>query len=255
MNFADAVLLGIVEGLTEFLPVSSTGHLLLSAEVLAVPQTDFVKSFEIAIQLGAILAVVVLYARTLLVDLEVLKRVAVAFLPTAVIGMLAYGFLRDVLFEDNLIVVAALVAGGLFMIGFELFYRAPPQPVDLSTLSFRKAFLIGALQTIAIVPGVSRAAATILAGLAMGMDRRAIVEFSFLLAVPTMAAATGYDLLHTSSGFTLREAATLATGFAVSFVTGVIGIRFLLGYIQRRSFIAFGIYRVVLGAAFFLVVL
>jgi undecaprenyl-diphosphatase len=255
VNFGEAVLLGVIEGLTEFLPVSSTGHLLLSAEVLGIAQSDFVKSFEIAIQLGAILAVVVLYARTLLVDVEVLKRVAVAFVPTAVIGLLAYGFLRDVLFEDNLIVLIALVAGGLFMIGFEMFYRPRPQPLDLSALRYRTAFLIGGLQAVAIVPGVSRAAATILAGLAMGMDRRAVVEFSFLLAVPTMAAATGYDLLHTSRSFTLQEAATLATGFAVSFATAMIGIRFLLGYIRRRSFIAFGVYRVALAVAFFLFLL
>lgn len=255
MSPVEAVVLGIVEGLTEFLPVSSTGHLLLSAQLFGIDQTEFVKSFEIAIQLGAILAVVVLYARTLLLNREIIKRVAVAFLPTALIGALLYGLLRGVLFENNLIVLAALFFGGLFMIGFEMLHRAPPEPTDLSTLPYSRALLIGTFQSVSIIPGVSRAAATIIGGLWLGLDRKAIVEFSFLLAIPTMAAATGYDLLHTFRAFTLQEAVMLGIGFVVSFGTAVLGIKFLLSYIQRRSFIAFGVYRILLAAAFFLFVL
>lgn len=254
MNPSEAIVLGVVEGLTEFLPISSTGHLILTADLLGIEQTEFVKSFEIAIQLGAILAVVVLYARSLLLNREIVKRVAVAFLPTAVAGALLYGLLKGVLLEDSRIVLATLFLGGLFMIGFEMLHRARPEPTDLSTLPYSKALLIGAFQAVAIVPGVSRAAATIIGGLFLGMNRRAIVEFSFLLAVPTMAAATGYDLLHTFSAFDLQEGLMLAIGFLVSFGIAVLGIKFLLSYIQKRSFIAFGVYRIVLAAAFFLFV-
>jgi undecaprenyl-diphosphatase len=250
----EAIVLGVVEGLTEFLPVSSTGHLILTADLLGIEQTEFVKSFEIAIQLGAILAVVVLYARTLLLNREIVKRVAVAFIPTAVAGALLYGLLKTVLLEDSRIVLAALFLGGLFMIGFELLHRARSGPTDLSTLPYSKALLIGAFQGVAIVPGVSRAAATIIGGLFLGLNRRAIVEFSFLLAVPTMAAATGYDLLRTFRAFTVQEAAMLAIGFVVSFATAVLGIKFLLSYIQKRSVIGVGVYRIVLAVVFFLLV-
>lgn len=254
MSPFEAIVLGVVEGLTEFLPVSSTGHLILTARLLGIEQTEFVKSFEIAIQLGAILAVVVLYARTLLLNREIVKRLAVAFLPTALVGALLYGLLRSVLLENSLIVLAALFFGGLFMIGFEMLHRDRLEPTDLSSLPYSKALLIGAFQSVSVIPGVSRAAATIIGGLALGVDRRAIVEFSFLLAVPTMAAATGYDLLRTFRAFDLQEAGLLGIGFVVSFGTAVLGIKLLLGYIQKRSFIAFGVYRIVLAAVFFLFV-
>lgn len=255
MSILEAVVLGIVEGFTEFLPISSTGHLILSSQVLGIEQNDFVKSFQIAIQLGAILAVVVLYAKTLLKNVEVLKRVCIAFLPTAFVGAFLYKILRDVLLGSSEIVIAALLAGGIFMIGFEMLHKKQGSVSDLSSMPYSKALLIGVFQSFSIVPGLSRAAATIIGGLILGLERKAIVEFSFLLAIPTMLAATIFDLSHTFQGFTNQEFIALGIGFFVSFVTAVLGIRFLLSFIQGHSFIPFGLYRIILAILFFLFVL
>jgi undecaprenyl-diphosphatase len=255
MSFLHAILLGIVEGITEFLPISSTGHLILASKLLAVPQTEFVKSFEIAIQLGAILSVVVLYWRRLFVEWEVMKRIAVAFVPTAVIGLALYKVIKTYLFSDT-VVVWALFVGGAAIIIFERCHREKEGAVaDIAQLSYKRAALIGVAQSLAVVPGVSRAAATILGGLLLGMRRSAVVEFSFLLAVPTMAAATGLDLLKTSASFSAGEYGVLAAGFVVSFFVAIVAIRWLLRYIQTHDFTAFGWYRIAVAVAFFLLVL
>jgi undecaprenyl-diphosphatase len=247
MTFLDSILLGIVEGLTEFLPISSTAHLILASEFLGISSSTFLSSFIIAIQLGAIGAVVVLFWRTIVFDLETMKRVGIAFIPTAIIGFLLYRLLKEVLVENLWLVAAALFFGGIVLIVFERYHREGDAEISYTT-----AFFLGCIQALAIVPGVSRAGATILGGLALGVPRVKIVEFSFLLAIPTMLAATGYDLLKSGGAFAASEWELLAVGFVTSFVAAYIGVTWLIRYVQTHSFAAFGWYRVILGAALFI---
>ncbi len=255
MDLLSALILGVVEGVTEFLPVSSTGHLILTARFLGLSQTEFLKSFEITIQLGAILAVVVVYARSLLVRVEVLKRLLAAFIPTGVVGLVLYKFIKKFLLGNVPVVVASLFLGGLFLVLFEKFYREEAGGKDdLSRLSYRDAVLIGLCQSLAMVPGVSRSAATIIGGLLLGLHRKTIVEFSFLLAIPTMLAASAFDLLKSAGDLSLGEGAlsSLAVGFVSSFVVAMMSIKFFLHFIQRHNFTIFGFYRILAAAAFFL---
>ncbi len=251
MNLLDATILGIVEGITEFLPISSTGHLILTNSLLGVPVTEFTKSFEIVIQLGAMCAVLALYMRSFF-DPEILKRLVVAFMPTAVVGFAVYPFVKSVLLGSPLVVVVALFTGGIVLIVFEMLRIVPDESRgELRSMPYGRAALIGLIQSIAVIPGVSRSAATIIGGLSFKMPRAAIVEFSFLLAVPTIAAATGLDLLNSYSSFHIADAAPLAVGFIVSFVVALVSLRFLLRYVRTHSFIAFGIYRIVIALVFF----
>jgi undecaprenyl-diphosphatase len=252
MNYIHALVLGIVEGLTEFLPISSTGHLILTSHLLKIQQTEFMKTFDIAIQLGAILSVVVLYWRRLLVDIEVLKRVVVAFVPTAIIGGIFYKLIKKLLLGNSDVVLWSLLIGGIFMIVFERLYQEKSACIkDISQMSFMQAALIGVCQSIAMIPGVSRAAATIIGGLAMGMRRQMIVEFSFLLAVPTMLAATAIDVLKSSHVFSLEQGIFFLIGFVSAFIVGIISIRFFLIYIQKHNFIPFGVYRIAVALLLF----
>lgn len=254
MDLLQAALLGIIEGVTEFLPISSTGHLILTSHLLGIPSSDFLKSFEISIQFGAILSVVALYWR-LLLDIEILKKLFVGFIPTGIIGLAAYPFLKSYLLDSPLVVLASLFLGGIVLIVFELLYRETPEELPVSHISYTQSFIVGLFQSIAIIPGVSRSAATILGGLMIGIPRRTIVEFSFLLAVPTMAAATGLDLVKNLPAFTSEHMGALAVGFIVSFVVALLSIKFLLHFVRNHTFIPFGIYRILAAAAFFFIVL
>lgn len=254
MTVFQALVLGIVEGLTEFLPISSTGHLILAAKLLGLTQTDFQKSFDIVIQLGAIGAVVVLYWRQFLRP-EVLARVAVAFVPTGAIGLALYPLVKTYLLGNESVVLLALFLGGLILIVFEVFYRKPAgAPADIKSITYLQAICIGLFQAVAIVPGVSRSGATIVGGLAMGLNRETIVEFSFLLAVPTMLAATGLDLAKNASSFSAGQSGALAVGFVASFIVAMLSIKFLLSYVRTRTFIAFGVYRIAAAVLVFLLV-
>lgn len=266
MTFFNSIILGVVEGFTEFLPISSTGHLILTSHLLKLEQDGFLKSFEMAIQLGAILSVMVLYLKRFLLNLEVIKRIAVAFLPTAVVGFLLYGFIKDVLLGSVATVLWSLFLGGVALIAFEFWYKKKRQAPDKLTtseaqrtsdvvavpsLSYSHCFFIGLFQAISVIPGVSRAGATILGGLWLGVSRKTIVEFSFLLALPTMAGATGLDLLKNASSFSFDQFGALAVGFVASFITAVLAIKFLLSFIQKHAFVSFGVYRIVLAIAFY----
>ncbi len=218
--------------------------------MLGLAQSDFLKSFEIAIQLGAIVAALVLYWRSFL-NWPLLTKVAVAFLPTAVIGLALYKVVKGYLLGNELVVLAALLLGGIALIAFERLHGEREGAQGLDALSYKNAALIGLAQSVAIIPGVSRSAATILGGLALNLKRTAIVEFSFLLAVPTMAAATGLDLLKSSGTFAPSEWHALILGFAVSFALALAAIRWLLRYVERHSFESFGWYRILVSIAFF----
>ncbi len=255
-TFFHAIILGLVEGITEFLPVSSTGHMILTAKLLNITSNDFVKSFQIFIQLGAILAVFVLYWKKLLLNTQIVKRVLVAFIPTAIIGLLVYTLVKKYLLGNSWVVVWALLIGGIVLIAFELSHKkriSEQQTInELESISYKQAFVIGLFQSVAVIPGVSRSAATIVGGLLMGISRTAIVEFSFMLAIPTMAAAVGLDLLKTGFSFTPHEVGLLGIGFVTAFISALFAVKFLLRFIQRNTFIPFGIYRIIIGLIFLL---
>jgi undecaprenyl-diphosphatase len=255
MNLFHAVILGVVEGITEFLPISSTGHLILASEILRIPDSEFLKTFEIAIQLGAILSVVVLYWRKIISSVPLLKKLAVAFLPTAVVGLIAYPYVKGYLLGSEQVVLWSLFLGGVAIFLFEKYHPHQKANTDLGSMSYKQALGIGLAQAVAIVPGVSRAAATILGGMFAGMDRKSIVEFSFLLAIPTMAAATGLDLATTSAQLSSSEWTLLGVGFLVSFLTALAAIKWLLGYIQSHDFVSFGVYRVAVAVIFWVVMM
>lgn len=255
MSFLDAIILGIIEGLTEFLPVSSTGHLILASTLLDLPTTEFLQTFEIAIQLGAILAVIFLYGEKLLFDREIIKRVAVALLPALGAGFLFYHSIQQWL-GSEMVVVWSLLIGGVLIIIFEWFHRGREGDFEeLARLPLKTAFFIGLFQALAVVPGVSRAGATIIGGLLLGLRRRAIVEFSFLLAVPTMLAATVLQVTKNAETLSAENFGLLATGFIASFVVATGAIKFLLRFIGTHTFLPFGVYRIIIALLFFWLVL
>jgi undecaprenyl-diphosphatase len=253
MTFFDAVILGIVEGATEFLPISSTGHLILINSLFGNFPTEFVKSFEIIIQLGAIFAVICIYWRSLS-NIELLKKLMVAFIPTGIIGFALYKIVKTYLLTSIPLVLCALAIGGLVLIIFEYFHQPPPEDAPPKPMSYRDAALMGLFQSLAIIPGVSRSAATIIGGLTLGYSRTAIVEFSFLLAIPTLIAATGFDLIKEDFAFTSHEWLLIFIGFVVSFVIAIVSIRWLLHYVRNHSFTVFGVYRILVAVTFYLLI-
>ncbi len=254
MEFLDAIILGIVEGFTEFLPISSTGHLILTSQVLGLPETDFLKSFEIIIQLGAIAAVIVLYFNSFFKAAD-LKKIIIGTLPTAIIGLGLYKIIKNDLLGSENIVIWAMLIGGLLLILFELIYRGPDVPEEeIYEVTYSQAFFIGLFQVLAVIPGVSRSAATIIGGLLMGIPRRTVVEFSFLLAVPTIAGASALDIYNNPGIFSNGNLPLLSVGFVAAFVVAIISIKFLLRYVKNNNFIPFGVYRILLALLFFFLI-
>ena len=255
MTPSDAFLLGIVEGLTEFLPVSSTGHLILTAHILGVPQDEFTKSFEIAIQLGSILAVIFVFLERFIKDLETWKRITLAFLPTGAVGFLLYKLIKGYLIGNDLVVVINLFLGGIVLILADRYCERFCYLRDIDELPLGKAVIIGLFQSLAVVPGVSRSGATIIGGMLMGLSRKSSAEFSFILAVPTMLSATAYDLLKTGPSFDQSQWSLLGIGFATAFITAFLTVKLFLKFLNSHGFTIFGIYRMavaVLYAAAFL---
>jgi undecaprenyl-diphosphatase len=224
MTFLHALLLGVLEGITEFLPISSTGHLILGSRLLGLKPTDFLKSFTVIIQLGAILAVVVLYAKILVKDRQMWLRVSAGFIPTAIVGLFFYDTIHSFL-ESALIVVIVLVGMGVVLIVADKLFAARARLEDSNQLSLVKTVIIGVIQSLAVVPGVSRSGATILGGMMLGLKRPAAAEFSFLLAVPTMVAASGLDVLKSGFIFSSREWLLLAVGFITAFISALLAVR------------------------------
>lgn len=253
MSSFEAFLLGVVEGLTEFLPVSSTGHLILVSNLLGIDQTDTHKAFEVSIQLGSIMAVVFLYWKKFL-DIEILKRLTVAFIPTGILGFLLYKVIKSMF--NPYIVVFMLVLGGLVLIGIEYYHKNKEYAIkSMAEIDYRRAFLIGVFQSMAMVPGTSRSGATIIGGLLLSLNRKTAAEFSFLLAVPTMLMATSYDIYKNHSQFNISDWNNLGIGFITAFLFALIAIKFLLRFISTHNFIPFGVYRILLAVIYFLVVL
>lgn len=245
MTVIEAVIIAIVEGLTEYLPVSSTGHMIIAQSLLKVPSDDFTKAFLINIQFGAILSVVALYWKRFFQSLNFYYKLFAAFLPAAVLGFLLNDFI-DSMLESVTVVAAMLVIGGIFLLFVDKWFLKsesnPNQNID-----FPKAIKIGFFQCIAMIPGVSRSAATIVGGMSQGLSRKTAAEFSFFLAVPTMFAASAYKLLKNHEAITSETLPILLIGNLVAFLVGIIAIKSFIGFLQKYGFKAFGYYRIILG--------
>jgi undecaprenyl-diphosphatase len=250
MDILQTIILSLVEGITEFLPVSSTGHMILASSIMDISDRAFVKTFEIAIQLGAIAAIVMLYYKRFIQGIDIYIKLFIAFLPTAAVGFLAYKTIKTYLCNP-LGVSLALVIGGVILILIDKWVVArESRYAELEDISYKNAFLIGLAQCVSMIPGVSRAAATIIGGVANGLNKKQATEFSFLLAVPTMCAATGYDLLNTDATLSSREFLLLAIGFAGAFVSAWLAVKVFIRFVENHGFKAFGYYRIFIGIVF-----
>ncbi|MDX2061829.1 MAG: undecaprenyl-diphosphate phosphatase [Bacteroidia bacterium] len=250
MSLLEAALLAVVEGLTEFLPVSSTGHLIIASALLGIEPTVFSKNFLVIIQLPAILAVLVLYWRRFLQSVRLYVRLLIAFVPAAVVG-LAFGDTIDGLLENVTVVAVALLVGGVVLLWVDRLFAANEQRGAGAEVTERRSVVVGLFQCLSLVPGVSRSAATIVGGLASGVDRKTAAEFSFLLAVPTMLAATLYKLYktHAAGELAVDNLPVLGLGAVVAFGVALVAIRGFLRYLVRYGFRAFGWYRIAVGGA------
>lgn len=250
MDLLQSIIIAIIEGLTEFLPVSSTGHMILASSLMKIHEDDFVKTFEIAIQLGAILAIVLIYAKRFLQGLSIYYKLTAAFLPTAVIGLLAYDIIKGYLFNP-LVVSLSLVIGGIVLILIDKKVVSRESKTEsLEKISYKNAIAIGFIQCFSMIPGTSRAAATIIGGVFNGLDKKQATEFSFLLAVPTMFAATGYDLLKAEIEFSSQEILMLSVGLLVAFITAWFAVKLFLKIVSEYGFKHFGYYRIIIGLLF-----
>jgi undecaprenyl-diphosphatase len=254
MSIIQSIVLSIIEGLTEFLPISSTGHMILASSIMNIPEDAFVKTFEISIQIGAIFAIVLMYARRFLQGISIYLKLAVAFIPTGIIGFLAYPYIKEYLFNP-IVVTISLILGGIILILIDKKVIGQQSKTEvLENISYKNAFFIGLIQSISMIPGVSRAAATIVGGIFNGLDKKQAIEFSFLLAVPTMFAATGYDLYKTSIAFTGHEIFLLGLGLIIAFITAWIAVKVFVRIVQNYGFKYFGYYRIIIGILFLLLV-
>lgn len=250
-----AALLGLLEGLTEFLPVSSTGHLLLAGHFLGFRSAG--RTFEVVIQLGAILALFSVYAGMLTrlvlrarhedAARRALVSLLLAFLPAVAAGLLAGDFVKTVLFETPVLIAVMLILGGIVLLIIDRIAPAPVHP-DAMALPFRKSLAIGLFQCLALVPGVSRSGATIVGAMVLGVEKRAAAEFSFLLSLPTMGAAVVFDLFKNRDLLDFGAMWEIAVGFAVAFVTALVVVRWVLSFISRRGYALFGWWRIIVGS-------
>jgi len=249
MEILHAVILAIVEGLTEFLPVSSTGHMIITESFLGMKSSDFSKAFIVNIQFGAILSVIVLYWKRFFQSFDLYLKLFVAFLPAAAIGFLA-GDLIDSLLENITVVALSLFAGGVIFLFIDKWTEKNAEEERKShrhKLTYTQALVIGLFQCVAMVPGVSRSAATIIGGMFQGLNRKAAAEFSFLLAVPTMFAASAYKLLKDPDHFNSENMPVLLVGNLVAFVVAILAIKIFITFLTRYGFKPFGYYRIILG--------
>jgi undecaprenyl-diphosphatase len=255
MSILHVLLLGLIEGLTEFLPVSSTGHLILADRFLGLNSSG---TFKILIQLGAILAILSVYAAKLLrilVDLPRDERtqrfvlaILLAFLPAAVIGVLFHKIIKEVLLESPMLVCVSLIVGGIVLLVVDRLNLSPKHD-DVMDVPPLTAFLIGMFQCVAMIPGVSRSGATIVGSMLLGTSKRAAAEFSFFLAMPTMAGAFAYDLFKSYKTLDTSQASAIAIGFVAAFIVGVIVVRYLLDFVSRHGFAPFAWWRILVGGA------
>lgn len=250
MTYFQAIIIAIIEGITEFLPVSSTGHMILASSLMNIQNEEFAKTFEIVIQLGAILAVLALYYKRFLKGWDIYIKLFVAFVPTAIIGFLAYKTIKMYLFNPITVSISLIVGGVLLLLVDKWSEQKKTEYESIEKISMLSAFKIGIIQCFSMIPGVSRAAATILGGVYAGFDRKQAAEFSFLLAIPTMMAATGLDLLKSKDVIQEENMVLLLIGASVAFVVALIAVKTFISFLTKYGFRYFGYYRIVLGILF-----
>lgn len=251
MDIFQAVVLGIIEGMTEFLPISSTGHLIVAADWLGMKQTEANTAFEVIIQLAAILAVVFNYKEKFsLQKIDLWKKVFIAFLPIAIVGFL-FSHQIKALFSVPVVATMFIIGGIIFLIVEHYYNEANHTTTDVEAVTFRQAVWIGIAQVFALIPGTSRAGSTIIGALLVGLSRKAAAEFSFLLAVPVMLAASGYDMLKHYQDFSEANFIALGVGFVTAFVTAWLTMMFFIKFLEKFTFVAFGIYRILFGLLLF----
>jgi undecaprenyl-diphosphatase len=244
MSYLQAIILAIIEGLTEFLPVSSTGHMIIASALMGINEMEFTKIFNVNIQFGAILSVVVLYWRKFFSTINFYRKLIIAFIPAAVIGFLLNDFI-DALLGNVLVVATSLLLGGIILIFIDkLIKNSEDNTLEIKDVS---ALKIGFFQCLAMIPGVSRSAATIIGGMTQKMSRKSAAEFSFFLAVPTMFAASSYKLLKQYKSITIDDISILVIGNIVGFIVAIIAIKFFISFLTKYGFKVFGYYRIAIG--------
>ena len=247
MDTLQAVIIGIIEGFTEFLPISSTGHMIVASSWLGVPQSDLIKAYEVIIQFAAILAVMVAYKEKLVWRERLLwLKVFVAFLPLGIVGFIFKDTIKA-LFSLDVVAWMFIVGGIVFLIVESVYDKLDHTTQTLEAVSWKQALGVGVAQILSLIPGTSRAGSTIVGGLLIGMDRKVAAEFSFLLAIPVMGAVSGYDLLKHYRAFLHVDWGVYLIGFITAFVVAFITIKLFLAFLQRFTFVPFGIYRIVFG--------
>ena len=247
MNLFESIIIAIVEGITEYLPVSSTGHMIITSSLLGIHKDEFTKLYEVAIQLGAILAVVVLYWRKFFdfSKWQFYVKLIVAVIPAIIFGKL-FSDVIDSMLESPTTVAISLLAGGIILLFIDRLFKNPVIEKE-EQISYKKAFFIGVWQCLAMIPGVSRSASSIIGGMQQKLTRKLAAEFSFYLAVPTMCAATGYKLMQGYKTFTTDHIQLLVVGNLVAFIVAIIAIKFFIGFLQKHGFRLFGWYRIIAG--------
>lgn len=243
MSLFEAIVLAIVEGLTEFLPVSSTGHMIITEKLLGMQTTEFTNAYIVCIQFGAILSVIVLYWKRFIQSVDFYKKLLAAFIPATVIGKLLGDYI-DVILGSVEVVAVSLLLGGVMLVFIDKWLAGKD---DDDAITYFKAVKIGLFQCIAMIPGVSRSAATIIGGMSQRLTRKTAAEFSFFLAVPTMFAATVYKLYKNHSALTADDIGILLIGNAVAFIVALLAIKFFITFLQKHGFRLFGYYRIALG--------
>jgi len=257
MTIFYSIILGLVEGLTEFLPISSTFHLLFASKLLNILQTDFVKVFEVFIQAGAILAVLILYFKEIVNNKSLITKIMVSFIPTGVIGFILYKVIKNIFFEDYVLMMAVFLIMGIIFLVIEklVFDKKIKLEKSIKNINYPQTILIGAIQSLAVIPGVSRAGSVMVGMMAMGIKREESAKYSFVLAVPTILAASAYDL------FKMREIVfsqasnlgILMIGFIVAFISALLAVNWFIGFLKKNSLIVFGIYRIALAIILLLI--
>ncbi len=247
MDILQAIIIGIIEGFTEFLPISSTGHMIVASKFLGIEESALIKAYEVIIQFAAILAVMLIYRDKLSISkIELWKKLMVAFFPLAIVGYIFKDQIK-ILFSVQVVAIMFIIGGIIFLL-VEKFYREEKSYItDVESVSYKQSLWVGFAQIFSLIPGTSRAGATIVGGLLTGMDRKTSAEFSFLLAIPVMAAVSGYDLLKHYQDFADANWGAFVIGFIVAFVVAYLTIKLFLVFLQRFTFVPFGIYRIVFG--------
>ncbi|OGS36301.1 MAG: UDP-diphosphatase [Elusimicrobia bacterium RIFOXYB2_FULL_49_7] len=251
MTWLDAFIIAVVEGITEFLPISSTGHMIITQKLLGLPGSEFLKAFIVNIQFGAILSVVVLYWKRFLQSVDFYLKLFIAFIPAAVIGLLLGDYI-DMMLENVTVVAIALLVGGIILLFVDKWFEVKGASAEVTN---KKALTIGFFQVIAMIPGVSRSAATIIGGMSQKMTREKAAEFSFFLAVPTMCAASGYKLLKNYTVFSANDIGILIFGNAIAFIVALIAIKGFIAFLTRNGFKVFGYYRIIVGIILLVLIL